>query len=113
MRRIVSTFIGKSAFAGSRSPNWGSSAFAVPLRTASLAVLSLAASSLAASSLAALSLAASGLIVSSLAASRGGCYLRRHERGSHRKNPQLRHHRPYRPRQIDAGRPPDPAHRGA
>ena len=36
-----------------------------------------------------------------------------HDRGTHRKHPQFRDHRPYRPRQIDARRPADPAHRRA
>src|SRR6185503_6672654 len=37
-------------------------------------------------------------------------YSRARDHGSH---PQLLHHRPYRPRQVDARRPPDPALRGS
>ena len=34
-----------------------------------------------------------------------------HVRDSHPKHPQFRDHRPYRPRQVDPGRPADSAHR--
>ena len=36
-----------------------------------------------------------------------------HDRDANRQHPQFFDHRPYRPRQIDAGRPADPAHRRA
>ena len=42
-----------------------------------------------------------------------GCYLPPHDDAPHRQHPQLLHRRPYRPRQVDAGRPADPGDRRA
>ena len=43
----------------------------------------------------------------------GECYLPRHDGRPYQQYPQFLHRRAYRPRQVDAGRPADPAHRRA
>ena len=62
---------------------------------------------------AAISTTCDGPVGKSLAGAAGGCYLPRHDCGSHRQHPQFRDHRAYRPWQVDARRPADSAHRRA